>query len=328
MFPDPRGSVEVSAIVSGPPTASTALASSSATALSLDALYPREGVSNDTTEMSRIEKPWSRMLASYHRPGQKRRGREEHDGHGHLNGEQEVAQRQTRARHRHAGFQRVRHAAARAVQRRRETERDARKQREAERVAEHPGIRPEVQRGRTGEELDDSRRQPQRHRQSGTPGEQREREALREELPDDARPAGAERQPNGDLTAPRRGAREEQVPDVGAGQQQDQHHTGKDGREHLACAAARSRVGLRAVDPDPARAGVASGAVSPVEDGQLRLCLFARRTGRKPAGGAQAAGVRLARDVGDPPVIGPEQHRGRDRHPDIDAIGGCAGKGL
>ena len=63
-------------------------------------------------------------------------------------------------------------------------------------------------------------------RPSGAAGE-RDDEALDQQLLDDAPPAGAEREADGNLALTRRGARDLQVGDVGAGNQQhaaDQRH--------------------------------------------------------------------------------------------------------
>ena len=59
--------------------------------------------------------------------------------------------------------------------------------------------------------------------ESGCPSDQSHDDALGEELPDDPQPAGAERHPDADLAAPRAGAREQQVAEIGAC---DEQHEG------------------------------------------------------------------------------------------------------
>ena len=71
-------------------------------------------------------------------------------------------------------------------------------------------------------EGDDRPRHPIRDEQPGGAGEQREEQALGQELADEAAARRAERQPDRHLVTPGRRARQQQVRDVGAGDQQHQ----------------------------------------------------------------------------------------------------------
>ena len=79
----------------------------------------------------------------------------------------------------------------------------------------------------------------------------RQSKALYQQLRNDARPAAAQREPHGDLFLPRRGARDQQIRHVRAG---DQQHQSDDRRQHQQrasriCRAARNRPWMRAADP-------------------------------------------------------------------------------
>ena len=67
---------------------------------------------------------------------------------------------------------------------------------------------------------DQDAEQPVRQHQSKAGSEQGQQGALGQQLPDQPYPIGAEREPDRDLTAALVGAYEEQVGDVGAGDQQ------------------------------------------------------------------------------------------------------------
>lgn len=74
--------------------------------------------------------------------------------------------------------------------------------------------------------------QPVREQQSERSAEDREQDALGQQLADEARPAGAERQPDRDLLAPLVRSGEQQVRDIGAGDQKhdpdDRHQDHRD----------------------------------------------------------------------------------------------------
>ena len=99
---------------------------------------------------------------------------------------------------------------------------------------------------------------PARTRPSSAAGE-REQHALGQELRDDVAAPRAEREADADLLAPAREAREHEVGDVGAG---DQQHRGDGGEQH--------RVGL---------ALVADQVVEQVADVDLRLRVDVGRMG-------------------------------------------------
>ena len=97
---------------------------------------------------------------------------------------------------------------------------DTRRQRDEERapVANHaaPKIRRQKECGQHAS--------PERRRaDAGGAAEQREQQRFGEQLPDQPRAGHAERQPQRDLAPPRHGSGEQEVGDVGAGDQQDDH---------------------------------------------------------------------------------------------------------
>ena len=59
----------------------------------------------------------------------------------------------------------------------------------------------------------------------------RKQQALGHQLPDDPRPAGADGHAHGELPLPRGGARQQQIGDVGASDQQNQPHDGHQGEQ-------------------------------------------------------------------------------------------------
>ena len=65
---------------------------------------------------------------------------------------------------------------------------------------------------------------PDREQHSQSPAERRQQHALGQQLPDDAKPARAHAQPHRHFAPPRRGARQQQIGDIGARQGQDQSH--------------------------------------------------------------------------------------------------------
>ena len=67
-------------------------------------------------------------------------------------------------------------------------------------------------------------RAPRRDQQACGAADQAEQQAFGQHLAQQSTPPGAERRPNRELALPRGGAREQQVRDVGAGDQQDEAH--------------------------------------------------------------------------------------------------------
>src|SRR5262245_7975287 len=67
--------------------------------------------------------------------------------------------------------------------------------------------------------------------QSESCAREREQNAFGQKLPDQSGPARAQRQPHPDLVAPGGAARQEQVRDVGAGNQQDDAHDGHENEQ-------------------------------------------------------------------------------------------------
>ena len=81
---------------------------------------------------------------------------------------------------------------------------------------------------------DDLGRKPRGQEDAGGAGNARQYEALRQKLPDEAGAARAERQPHRDFAPPRRAARELQVADVGAREQQHEQQADEERQEHCA----------------------------------------------------------------------------------------------
>ena len=75
-------------------------------------------------------------------------------------------------------------------------------------------------------EGEDEIARPEGDQEPGRPAEERQDDALGHQLAHQAQPAGPHRQADGNLLAPRRGACQEEVGDVGAGDQQDQTDDG------------------------------------------------------------------------------------------------------
>ena len=71
-----------------------------------------------------------------------------------------------------------------------------------------------------------------RQEQAQPPADEREQGALDQQLPDHPGPAGAERESDGDLARAFGGAGEEQVGDVGAGDEQHEPHSAEQREEH------------------------------------------------------------------------------------------------
>lgn len=113
---------------------------------------------------------------------------------------------------------------ARHAQRRREAAEDAADQGDADREPERDRVDARLLEARhavraPGDDRGDERA---REHETGRRRGEREHEALGQQLADDARLASAERGAYGDLARPRRAAREQQVGDVAAGDQQHQ----------------------------------------------------------------------------------------------------------
>ena len=108
------------------------------------------------------------------------------------------------------------------LQRRDETEREANDDRDADCDGQHPAVDPGVHDpgdyGRRHLQEEAQAYLSDRHACRG--GDQREQEALDEKLSRQPRRARSERGPHGDFPAPRRAAREQEIRDVGASDQQ------------------------------------------------------------------------------------------------------------
>ena len=122
-----------------------------------------------------------------------------------------------------------------------------------------------------------------REQQSGAGGGEREHHALGEKLPDDAHAPCAERRADGDLAAARRAAREQEVRDVAA---RDQQHDA-DGREQdeQARAVASDEIGAERFHREAQLGGVARDVVAQTSGDRLELLqrLLARHAALQPA---------------------------------------------
>ena len=93
---------------------------------------------------------------------------------------------------------------------------------DAEGEGQDMGIEAHRQPGARHDQAEQEAQDPARHEQAERAPEQRQEQALREQLPHQAATAGAEGEADRDLPLPARGAGQEQVADVGAGDQQHQ----------------------------------------------------------------------------------------------------------
>ena len=116
--------------------------------------------------------------------------------------------------------------AARGVERRNDAEEQAGEQGCAKGIRDHLPVdgnvrEPREARRRQGlQEI----RAPRRDQQAGGAADQAEQQAFGQHLAQQSAPPGAERRPNRQLALPRGRAGEQQVRDVGAGDQQDEAH--------------------------------------------------------------------------------------------------------
>ena len=122
----------------------------------------------------------------------------------------------------------------RRLSRRRQAEEGARHHARGEREEEDEGID-----SRVGEPRDLGRRhvqqrtdRPGRQREPERPSQNGQQEALGQELLDEPAAAGPERRTDRELPLPRRGACEQQVCDVGAGQEEDEADRAEEHPEH------------------------------------------------------------------------------------------------
>ena len=129
-----------------------------------------------------------------------------------------------------------------------------------------------------------------------------EHQALGEQLPGDAAAAGAEREPDGDLATAGRGAREQQIADVGARQREDQHHRDDYGPEHRRRAGLGVGSELGAGDADAAGRRRRDSGGSAGRARRRRCAPIGAR--RQPAATLHAARPRLEH-VARPAIVGP-----------------------
>ena len=163
-------------------------------------------------------------------PQQDARAREEHQRQGNLGDDQRLA-RDGLARSAGkaaAGLaHRIRQVAAGGVQRRRQPADDAGQRRDRQREQQHRRVERDL--GFIGNRVRRHERQDRREprvsqRRADHAGGQRQEQALGEQLSNQPPPARAERHADGHLALPRARARQHQVRDVGAGDEQEQRH--------------------------------------------------------------------------------------------------------
>ena len=163
------------------------------------------------------------------------------------------------------------------AERRRDTEQEAAEDRRQQCEGQYPGVQRRVD-DAIGEEGGERAGAPQREQQSQHSAGRRQHDTFREELPQQAAASGAERQPDRDLPPAGGGAREQQVRDIGAGDEQYQAHDGHEDQER--------RPELLANAAPPFGARVQYDLALPKESGEVR-----------PDGGAGLADGLLVRDV-------------------------------
>ena len=151
--------------------------------------------------------------------------REQDDGQRDLDDHQRRAQAAApRAAAAHAVLQRVVEIGPRRRHRRCEAEEHGRGERDEHREGQDPAVERRRLEPWNGELLGGRREQrlktPGRDEHAAGRAGPRERDALDEQLPHEPETAGAERRPHRQLALPRRRARQEQVGDVGAGDEQ------------------------------------------------------------------------------------------------------------
>ena len=126
---------------------------------------------------------------------------------------------------------------------------------------------------------------------------QREQQAFGQQLADDAAPRRAERQPDADLALPRHAARQQQVGDVGAANQQDQserEEQRREEREGLQRLRNRAAPGARARCSSSGRSRCGDRLVR-VPRRELRAGALHRHTGLQPADDVDADAVFACR---------------------------------
>ena len=211
--------------------------------------------------------------------------------------------------------QRIDRIGARREPRRRGAEQDAGDEREAERECQHHRRRTRVDRqeGRAGEgERKQQARGANGDDEAGDAAGDREQDALDERLGDDLPPRRAHREPDRRLTAPRDRAGEQQVRDVGAG---DEQHQPAHAEENLQAASVllphdadagaggndRDDLLGQSLDDVGHPVGRVAGVVlHPLAEdaGEPRAHAVCRRIRTQPADHAQPRGDGLAEDRG------------------------------
>ena len=178
--------------------------------------------------------PCLRLLDS---ANQKTRAGEQDHAQGELRREKRASQSPADARHLSPSHERL-HGRLRDLERRGKSEQHACQSRDPQCEDEHPCIR----RNSAGDLVADGAADNQRwqrvcNQQRYGSGAARQHEAFGQELSDHTAPAGAERQTNGELTLAGKRPRQQQVADIGAGQEQHEYHRGEHQREdrHQRC---------------------------------------------------------------------------------------------
>ncbi len=153
---------------------------------------------------------------------------------------------------------------------------------------------------------------PHRQHQTGKTAGGREHEALGEQLRDDPSPARAERGADGDFTGPRGGAREQQVGDVDARDQQHEHHGAEEheqGPTYVSDEHVEQRLDANGVPAD--FLGILL-CQSPLDSIEIGFGLLRRDAGFQAADNTNVVGAPLI--VAE--VLGTEH----ERHPELDAV--------
>ena len=164
---------------------------------------------------------------SLHAADQQRGAHQQHDTDGRLDGEQDAAEGKCPRRNRIAAFQPLDNVGTRHKQRRGQPERDGRCGGQQHRIRHDRGIRnhaerKESRRSRIGDDTKHDKRKLERDDDAnGGCGEPKD-ESFNQQLPDNAASAAAEREARPDLADASGRSRQQQIPDIGAGNQPHQ----------------------------------------------------------------------------------------------------------
>lgn len=258
-------------------------------------------------------------------PRQQGRPRDHQQGHGHLAGHQDDADDPSgpaAGGPRRILLERIVQVGARRLEGRRQTEQQAGEERESEGEEEDGAVDADLRQHRTGDRPSLTRRAQgeqrldrpcsQQHAESAS--RESEEKALGEELRHDPRGACTQGRAEGHLAAPRRGARQLQIGQVDAGDEQDEPDRAEQDQQGRPEVAVETLLERHQPHRLPFVHLTRPGLVVPLrQDVHLGLCLFERHAVLEPRGDLQI--VRLLPGRRIDPHRGPELGRGRIPEP-------------